>query len=145
MTTLLVGFDSAWTPTNSGAIVGVLRADAGTFRELGSPQVVNYREAEDTIVAWQSQQKPEATIVLLDQPTIVNNASGQRPVENLGDRNLPSARDDRPWLDAAGFTSYRSAAQVQPDAEEDLFDLRLAACLPIGVERVRRVRAPGSR
>ena len=83
MSTLLVGFDSAWTPTNSGAIVGVLRAGDGTFRELGSPQVVNYREAENTIAAWQLQQKPEATIVLLDQPTIVNNASGQRPVENL--------------------------------------------------------------
>ncbi|MDZ7761737.1 MAG: hypothetical protein U5L00_15955 [Desulfovermiculus sp.] len=64
MTTLLVGFDSAWTPTNSGAIVWVLRADDGTFRELGSPQVVNYHEAENTIAAWQSQQKPEATIVL---------------------------------------------------------------------------------
>ena len=29
MTTLLVGFDSAWTPTNSGAIIGVLRSDDG--------------------------------------------------------------------------------------------------------------------
>lgn len=83
MTTLLVGFDSAWTPTNSGALVGVLRADDGTFLELGSPQVVNYRQAESTILDWQSQKKPEATIVLLDQPTIVKNASGQRPVENL--------------------------------------------------------------
>jgi predicted RNase H-like nuclease len=83
MTTLLVGFDSAWTPTNSGALVGVLRADDGTCRELGSPQVVNYREAEGAILDWQAQQNPKATIVLLDQPTIVKNASGQRPVENL--------------------------------------------------------------
>jgi len=83
MTTLLVGFDSAWTPTNSGAIVGVLRADDGTFQELGSPQVVNYREAERTILEWQGQHAPAATIVLLDQPTIVRNADGQRPVENL--------------------------------------------------------------
>lgn len=83
MTTLLVGFDSAWTPTHSGALVGVLRSDDGTFRELGSPQVVNYREAEDTILGWQSRENPSATIVLLDQPTIVKNASGQRPVDNL--------------------------------------------------------------
>ncbi len=83
MSTLIVGFDSAWTPTNSGALIGVLRADDGTFQELGSPQVVNYREAEDTILEWQSQQKPVATIVLLDQPTIVNNATGQRPVEHI--------------------------------------------------------------
>lgn len=58
MITLLVGFDSAWTPTNSGSIVGVLRADDGMFRELGSPQVVNYHETENTIAAWQTQQKP---------------------------------------------------------------------------------------
>lgn len=83
MTTLLVGFDSAWTATNSGALVGVLRAADGTFRELGSPQVVNYRKAEDTIQGWRSRENPAATIVLLDQPTIVKNASGQRPVENL--------------------------------------------------------------
>jgi len=83
MTTLLVGFDSAWTSTKSGALVGVLRNNDGTIRELGLPQVVNYREAEGAIFEWQSQQNPEATIVLLDQPTIVTNASGQRPVENL--------------------------------------------------------------
>ena len=83
MTTLLVGFDSAWTPTHFGALVGVLRADDGTFQELGSPRVVNYREAEGAILDWQTQQSPAATIVLLDQPTIVKNATGQRPVENL--------------------------------------------------------------
>jgi len=83
MTTLLVGFDSAWTPTNSGALVGVLRADDGAFQELGSPQVVNYCQAECTILEWQAQHKPASTIVMLDQPTIVKNAEGQRPVENL--------------------------------------------------------------
>ena len=83
MTTLLIGFDSAWTPTNFGALVGVLRADDGALRELGLPQVVNYCQAERTILDWQSHEKPEATIVLLDQPTIVKNTSGQRPVENL--------------------------------------------------------------
>src|SRR5687767_4692039 len=80
---LLVGFDSAWTATNSGAIVGVLRADDGTFRELGSPETVNYEKAEALIQAWQAELKPAATTVLLDQPTIVKNATGQRPVENI--------------------------------------------------------------
>jgi len=83
MSTLLVGFDSAWTPTNSGALVAVLRADDRTFQELGSPQIVNYREAESAVLEWQAQQTPAATIVMLDQPTIVKNAAGQRPVENL--------------------------------------------------------------
>ena len=50
---------------------------------LGSPQIVNYCEAEGTILKWQAEQKTVATIVLLDQPTIVKNAAGQRPVENI--------------------------------------------------------------
>jgi predicted RNase H-like nuclease len=83
VTALLVGFDSAWTPTNSGALVGAIRFNDGTFRGLGSPQVVDYREAEVVILKWQAEQVPMATIVLLDQPTIVKNAAGQRPVENI--------------------------------------------------------------
>ena len=83
MTTLLVGFDSAWTPTNSGALVGALHFDNGTFHSLGTPQIVDYRAAEDVILKWQAEQAPTATIVLLDQPTIVTNAAGQRPVENI--------------------------------------------------------------
>lgn len=83
MTTLLVGFDSAWTPKNSGALVGVLQLDNGTFRDLGVPQKADYREAEGVILKWQSEHTPTATIILLDQPTIVNNSSGQRPVENI--------------------------------------------------------------
>ena len=37
MTTLLVGFDSARTANHKGALVGVLHAQDGTFKELGSP------------------------------------------------------------------------------------------------------------
>jgi predicted RNase H-like nuclease len=83
MTTLVVGFDAAWTPTNSGALVGVAHLADGTFRELGPPRTVNYAQAEGVILEWQAEQLPTATIVLLDQPTIVKNAAGQRPVENI--------------------------------------------------------------
>ena len=68
---------------NSGAIVGALYFDDGTFRDLGVPQIVDFHEAEGVIVQWQAEQLPTATIVLLDQPTIVMNATGQRPVENI--------------------------------------------------------------
>lgn len=81
--TLLVGFDSAWTCTNSGALVGVLRLDNGTFHELGSPQRVNYCEAQDLILKWQAKLVPTSTIILLDQPTIVKNSTGQRIVEKI--------------------------------------------------------------
>lgn len=83
MTTLLVGFDSAWTRTNRGALVGVLQLDDGRFRELGLPRIVNYHEAEAVILEWQTEHEPTATLILLDQPTIVKNVDGQRPVENL--------------------------------------------------------------
>jgi predicted RNase H-like nuclease len=83
MTTLLVGFDSAWTRTNKGALVGLLRRDDGTFHDLGPPRTVDYPQAECVILKWQTEQAPTATIVLLDQPTIVKNPAGQRPVENI--------------------------------------------------------------
>ncbi|WP_114416165.1 DUF429 domain-containing protein [Marinospirillum perlucidum] len=83
MSTLLIGFDSAWTPSNSGALLGILSSGGGAYQELGLPQAVDYTEASDRISQWQLKYKPKATLVMLDQPTIVKNASGQRPVENL--------------------------------------------------------------
>jgi predicted RNase H-like nuclease len=83
MSTLLVGFDSAWTATNSGAIAGLVHRDNGTFLELGSPQSVDYPQAEAIILKWQTEIIPAVTVIMLDQPTIVNNAEGQRPVENI--------------------------------------------------------------
>jgi predicted RNase H-like nuclease len=83
MSTLLVGFDSAWTASNAGAIVGCVRLDNGTLRELGEPRTVDYPAATDAILGWQLEENTAATLVLLDQPTIVRNATGQRPVENL--------------------------------------------------------------
>jgi predicted RNase H-like nuclease len=83
-TTLLIRFDSAWTPKNRGAIIGVVRKHDGTFRELtNQPQIANFIEAANMISEWRRNECPAATIVLLDQPTIVKNATGQRPVQNI--------------------------------------------------------------
>lgn len=76
-------FDSAWAAHNFGAILGVRRWDNGAFDELGVPQIVDYLEAEAVIANWQAEFTPTATIVMLDQPTIVTNTTGQRPVENI--------------------------------------------------------------
>lgn len=83
MSTLLVGFDSAWTPRNSGAIVAAIQHEDGSFRDLGHPQIANFRQAEEAIQAWRGKQSPSSTVILLDQPTIVANSAGQRPVENI--------------------------------------------------------------
>ena len=81
--TLLVGFDSAWTARRSGALVGSLRKADGTYHDLGSPKVADFPGATDQIVAFQAQCQSAATVIMLDQPTIVVNSAGQRPVENL--------------------------------------------------------------
>ena len=80
---LLVGFDAAWTATNFGALVGIVRFSDGTYSELGSPVTANYAQAEAIIRSWQTELSPAQTIVLIDQPTIVPNSAGQRPVENI--------------------------------------------------------------
>jgi predicted RNase H-like nuclease len=81
--TLLIGFDSAWTSDNSGALAGLLQLCDRTFQELGPPQIVDYPEAERIILNWQTELMPATTIVLLDQPTIITNRDGQRPVEDI--------------------------------------------------------------
>lgn len=83
MSTLLVGFDSAWTAGNQGALVGAIRRNDGSVQPLGSPFAANFNAAEQTITAWQTGHSLERTLVLIDQPTIVTNATGQRPVENI--------------------------------------------------------------
>ena len=83
MATLLVGFDSAWTRTNSGALVGALLLDDGIFHDLGPPRIVDYPQAQAAILKWQAERVPMSTIILLDQPTIVENSRGQRIVENI--------------------------------------------------------------
>jgi predicted RNase H-like nuclease len=52
------------------------------------------------ILEWQAQHRPAATIVLLDHPTIMKNAVGQRPVENLVVAPVPRKRD-QDCLDAS--------------------------------------------
>jgi predicted RNase H-like nuclease len=80
---LLVGFNSAWTARNSGGIIGVVRTDNGLLVELGEPTVADFPQAEKMIRAWQERLNPKRTLILLDQPTIVRNASEQRAVENI--------------------------------------------------------------
>ena len=80
---LLVGFDSAWTAGNAGGIVGAIRQTDGSVRSLGLPMAADFDDAANVIRSWQQREAPGRTLVLLDQPTVVANASGQRPVESI--------------------------------------------------------------
>lgn len=85
MNVLVVGFDSAWSAKKRGALAGVIWRDSGAFLELcsGVPRLCNFAEADTIIRFWQREHGVQKTIVLLDQPTVVSNLAGQRPVENL--------------------------------------------------------------
>jgi predicted RNase H-like nuclease len=83
MTTLLVGFDSAWTQTKMGAIVGAVLRDDGSVTELGPPRPAQFADATGIIRGWQATYSSSSTLILLDQPTMVVNDSGQRPVEHI--------------------------------------------------------------
>jgi len=82
-TTLLIGFDSAWAGNNSGAIVGALKQGNDSYTSLGDPQPANFEQATNQIKGWQEEHCPTKTLILIDQPTIVQNMAGQRPVENI--------------------------------------------------------------
>ncbi len=83
MATLIVGYDSAWTAGKCGAVTAVALADDGSTRSLGSPQSANFDTARQVIHRWQQTTRPDRTVLLIDQPTIVTGVRNQRPVENL--------------------------------------------------------------
>ena len=81
--TLLVGFDSAWTPRKTGALSGALLKEDGGVLELDGPLLVTFPDAREQIHTWQRAHAPSVTNILIDQPTIVTNTAGQRCVEHL--------------------------------------------------------------
>jgi predicted RNase H-like nuclease len=80
---LLVGFDSAWTAGKQGAITAVLRTAHGDCRNALTPRPATFPAATETIQRLQQDLRPSRTLILLDQPTIVTNTTGQRPVESI--------------------------------------------------------------
>jgi predicted RNase H-like nuclease len=83
MTMLIIGFDSAWSRKNHGAIVAVLKQDDDSFKFLGIPQRANFDKATKLIDEWIYNNHPSITLILIDQPVIVKNMDGQRDVENI--------------------------------------------------------------
>lgn len=112
--TLLVGFDAAWSAGNAGAIVGAMIDGRGRATELGPPQPATYRQAQSIIDAWRAADDPAATLILLDQPTIVANASGQRPVEHLVCAAISRRRGGMQPAYTANTALFGAAAPIWP-------------------------------
>ncbi len=79
---IYIGFDSAWTdnPKAPGAIcaIGIENGRPGQFH---APQLVSFDQALTFI--QNARSTDGATIVALDQPTVVPNLTSMRPVERV--------------------------------------------------------------
>jgi predicted RNase H-like nuclease len=75
-----LGFDSAWTdnPRAPGAICAV-RLEDGTAPVFYPPRLVRFSEA----LAFVDETAADYTLIALDQPTIVPNATSMRPAERV--------------------------------------------------------------
>ena len=83
MKKLLIGFDSAWTRHKQGALAGAFVDANRRFQFAKMPVNVDFPQATAVITDLQKEHKPDQTVIFLDQPHIVANPSGARPVERI--------------------------------------------------------------
>ena len=86
-----MGFDSAWTDNRKapGAICSITY-DGRAMRDFRPPQLVGFGDALSFIRAV--DRDGQASLIALDQPTVVPNAAGTRPVEKVAARHHRRAR-----------------------------------------------------
>jgi len=126
-----IGFDSAWTdnPKILGAICAV-EVESGKLVRFHGPRLVSFDQALTFIGEVRSSDG--STLIALDQPTIVANATGMRPVERvaasliswLGGGVQPSNRGRLGmFCDASPIWRFLNALQAieDPRGSEDRF------------------------
>jgi predicted RNase H-like nuclease len=84
MEAIFTGFDSAWSATKSGAICDLLLDENGLLRLCAEPVTANWDRA---LAHAKEEVKVDLHVWAVDQPILVRNEKGCRPVE----RNLASA------------------------------------------------------
>lgn len=75
-----VGFDSAWSGKNKGGLVSA-SYEGNTLIESHGPQPADFEEALSQI--QRIERDHDYLLVAIDQPTIVPNRTGSRPVEGV--------------------------------------------------------------
>lgn len=78
MRAFFTGFDSAWSSANRGAICELLLSEDGSLRLVGEPAVVDWDAAS---ARARREMKINLQVWAIDQPLLVNNKEGCRPVE----------------------------------------------------------------
>lgn len=121
-----IGFDSAWTdkPTAPGAIAAARLKD-GALIDFQAPRLVTFSEALNFVE--RVRRSSDLTILALDQPTIVPNLRGMRPVERVvasliswaGGGVQPANRGKRGmFCDESPIWSFLSELLAMEDPEE---------------------------
>lgn len=82
MREVLIGFDSAWTDNarNPGAIAAYIR-EAGQVMTFYPPRLATFHDA--TQFVRELTTEADYTLIAIDQPAIVNNQDGARPVDRV--------------------------------------------------------------
>lgn len=80
--TVIFGFDSAWTnaPKSPGAICAVAFDEQGGVR-FHAPRLASFEKAREFIDGLRKDFA--VSLVAIDQPTVVPNATGSRPVDRV--------------------------------------------------------------
>lgn len=79
-TKAIIGLESAWTNRVPGAICSI-KSRGGEVTSFEAPRLVRFDEAADYIE--EVSNSVELTLVALDQPSLVPNLTGMRPVERV--------------------------------------------------------------
>jgi predicted RNase H-like nuclease len=121
-----IGFDSAWTdnPRSPGAICAILLQE-GQAPVFHAPRLATFADALTFIRTIQEQV--DFALVAIDQPTVVRNTTGQRPVERpassliswLGGGVQPANRSRvGMFCDAAPIWPFLDKLNAQEDPEQ---------------------------
>ena len=88
--TVISGFDSAWTDNTHqpGALSHIVME--AEDRRLIAPSLATFHEALESLKSITDDK--ETHLVALDQPTIVNNMTGARPVDRVAGSLLSSVK-----------------------------------------------------
>lgn len=135
----IVGFDSAWGDRVPGAAAWATLAD-GRFEALGPPRTVHFDGAAQIVA--ERRINADYVLVAMDQPSLVPNEKGMRPVERvaaslvsgLGGGVQPANRRKAPLFGAAApvwrFLDRLGARQNPPIARTATDGLHLIEVFP---------------
>lgn len=141
----VVGFDSAWTDNaKAPGAVCAIRCDHHGHLSSCDPQLTSFDQAYDFVRTEQS--RCDVSVVAIDQPTIVPNLGGMRPVDKvaasliswLGGGVQPANRskkgmfdDDAPIWRFKQRLSASDDAEAARSAEQGLFLIEVFPALAI--------------